>query len=100
MTPPYEDGQGCRDAEISADREGEGADAEELNDDDNGDAKQDEGPRKFAAEDSVNDGGHETALRGCSFFASDALDPLDFDFAGGWVVEVLAVIESGGANGV
>ena len=51
-------------------------------------------------EDAVDDGGHEAALWGCGFFAADALDPLDFDLAGGWVVEVFAVVEGGGADGV
>ena len=68
--------------------------------DDEGYAEQDERPGEFAAEDAVDDGGHEAALRGGGFFAADALDPLDFDLAGGGVVEVLAVGEGGGADGV
>ena len=86
--------------EVGADGEGEGADAEEFDDDDEGDTEQDEGPGEFAGEDSVDDGGHEAALRGGGLFAADALDPLDFDLAGGGVVEVLAVVEGGGADGV
>ena len=96
----YEDGEGGGDAEVGSDCEGEGADAEQFDDDDDGDAEENESPREFAAEDSVDDGGHETALRGRGFFAADALDPLDFDFAGGRVVEVFAVVEGGGADGV
>ena len=79
-----EDGEGGGDGEVGSYGEGEGADAEEFDDDDEGYAEEDEGPREFAGEDSVDDGGHEAALRGGGFFAADALDPLDFDLAGGW----------------
>ena len=95
-----EDGEGGGDGEVGAYGEGEGADAEEFDDDDEGDAEEDEGPGEFAGEDAVDDGGHEAALRGGGFFAADALDPLDFDLAGGGVVEVFAVFERRGADGV
>ena len=39
-------------------------------------------------------------MRSCGLFAANALNPLDFDFAGGRVVEILAVIEGGGTDGV
>src|SRR5277367_988026 len=96
----YEDGECGGDAEVGADREGERADPEEFNDDDDGDAKKNKGPWEFAREDSVDDGGHEAALRGGGFFAADALNPLDFDFACGRVVKVFAVVERGGTDGV
>ena len=95
-----EDGQRGGDGEIGADGEGERADAEQLDHDDQRDAEQDEGPGELAREDAVDDGGHEAALRGGGLFAADALDPLDFDLVGGGVVEVLAVVEGGGADGV
>jgi len=68
--------------------------------DDDGGAKLHGRPGEFAAEDAVDDGGHETALWGRGLLAADTLNPLDFDFAGGGVVEVFAVFESGGADGV
>ena len=95
-----EDGECGGDGEIGSHGEGEGADAEEFDDDDEGDAEEHERPRQLAAEDAVDDGGHEAALRGGGLFAADALDPLDFDLAGGGVVEVLAVVEGGGTDGV
>ena len=95
-----EDRERGGDAEVGAHGEGEGTDAEEFDDDDDGDAEEHERPGKFAGEDAVDDGGHETALRGGGFFAADALDPLDFDLAGGGVVEVLAVFKGGGTDGV
>src|ERR1700733_12893270 len=95
-----EDGEGGGDGEVGSYGEGEGADAEEFDDDDEGYAEEDEGPGEFVGEDSVDDGGHEAALRGGRGFAADALDPLDIDLAGGGVVEVLAVFESGRPDGV
>ena len=95
-----EDGEGGGDREVGADGEGERADAEELDGEDERDAEQDERPGEAMGEDAVDDGGHETALRGGGFFAADALDPLDLDALGGGVVEVLAVFEGGGADGV
>src|ERR1700723_2251859 len=95
-----EDGEGGGDAEVCADSEGEGADAQEFDDYDDSDSKQDKGPRQFAAEDSVDDSGHQAALRRCGLLAADALDPLDLNLSGGWVVEVLAVVESCGADGI
>src|SRR5258708_6452752 len=95
-----EDGERGGDAEVGAYGEGEGADAEEFDDDHDGDAEENERPGEFAAEDSVDNSGHETALWSCCLLAADALNPLDFDFAGGWVVEVLSVVEGGGTDGV
>ncbi len=75
-----EDGERGGDGEIGADGEGERADAEQLDDDDEGDAEQDQRPGELAGEDAVDDGGHEAALRGGGLLAADALDPLDFDW--------------------
>ena len=94
------DGESGGDGEVGSDGEGEGADAEEFDDDDEGYTEEDEGPGEFAAEDAVDDGGHEAALRCGSGFAANALDPLDVYLAGGGVVEVLAVFEGVGADGV
>src|SRR5580704_17109983 len=95
-----EDGERGGDAEVCAYREGEGADAEEFDDDHDGDAEEYERPGQLAAKDAIDDGGHEAALRGRGLLAADALNPLDFDFAGGWIVEVLAVVKSCGTDGV
>ena len=65
--------------QIGADSEGERADAEQLDGDDEGDAEQDQPPGELAAEDAVDDGGHEAGLRGGGLLAADALNPLDFD---------------------
>ena len=46
------------------------------------DSEQHESPGQLAAEDAVDDSGHEAALRGGGLFAADALDPLDFDLRG------------------
>ena len=86
--------------EVGSDGEGERAHAEEFDDDHERDTEQDQGPGELAGEDAVDDGGHEAALRGGGFFAADALDPLDLDLAGGGVVEVLAVCDGAGADGV
>ena len=58
-----EDGQRGADGQIGADGEGERADAEQLDGDDQGDAEQDQSPGQLAAEDAVDDGGHEAGLR-------------------------------------
>ena len=63
-TPPHEDGQRGADGQIGADGEGERADAEQLDGDDQRDAEQDQAPGELAAEDAVDDGGHEPGLRG------------------------------------
>ena len=94
------DGQSGSDGEICAHGEGQGTDAEQLNRDDDEDAEQDQSPGELAAENAVDDGGHEAGLRGGRLFAADAGNPLDFDLLGGGRVEIFAVGEFGGAESV
>src|SRR6185437_8008072 len=97
---PAEDGQGGSDGQVGSYGEGERADAEQLDGDDEADADQHDSPGQLAREDAVDDGGHEAGLRGGCTGAADALNPLDGDFACGGRVEIFAVLELGGADGI
>ena len=94
------DGQRGADGQIRADGEGERADAEQLDGDDERDAEQHQSPGQLAAQDAVDDGGHEAGLRRGRAGAADALNPMHLNVAGGGRVEILAVLQLGGADGV
>ncbi len=98
--PTHKDRESRADGQIGSHCQGQRADPKQLNHDDQRHAEQHERPRKLAAEDAVDDRGHQSALRRCGLLAADALCPLDFDLAGGRVVEILAVGKGGGADSV
>lgn len=95
-----EDGQGGGDGEVGPYGEGEGAYAEELDDDDQRDSKKNQGPGKLLGEDAIDDGSHELALGCGGLLGADALNPLNLDLAGSGVEEVLAVRKRSGADSV
>src|ERR1700720_343863 len=88
---PHKDRQRSSDAEISTHSEGERAHAKKFNNDHDSNTKQDQSPGEFAAQNAIDDSGHETALRRSCLFAADALNPLDFNLTRRGVVEILAI---------
>src|ERR1700733_818013 len=96
----HKDGQRRSNTQISSNRKRKRSNAQQFDNDYDGNSEQHKRPRQLAAEDSVDDSSHQTALRRRGLLASYALNPLDFDLAGCGTVKIFAVIKSCGADGV
>ena len=90
-----EDGQSGADGQIGAHGECERADAEQLNGNDEGNAEHHQAPGEFAAQDAVDDGGHQPGLGRRGAGAADSLNPMNLDAAGRGGVEIFAVLQLG-----